>query len=122
MHSLKSPSIFFTFFGTCHIHWHTCQNCQQKIHENSSKNSKLDKSPQNNAIELFCAHYPLPIRYHRTISKKGVASHNLNAGIKQALGTYIKILFQDDVLVEDNYLEILLIVINEELKCILKVV
>lgn len=58
-------------------------------------------------IERFCQEYraPFTLRYHRTLSGKGIAAHNLNTGIGLAQGQYVKILFQDDLLVEDNYLK-----------------
>jgi hypothetical protein len=44
------------------------------------------------------------VRYHRTLTGRGRAAHNLNTAIQVASGEYIKILFQDDILVDDNYL------------------
>lgn len=46
----------------------------------------------------------IPLRYQRVRSKLGFAAHNLNVGIASAHYTYCKILFQDDLLVESNYL------------------
>ena len=58
-------------------------------------------------IENFCQEYKASflLRYHRTPTGKGIAAHNLNTGIALAQGQYIKILFQDDLLVEGNYLK-----------------
>jgi hypothetical protein len=53
------------------------------------------------ALSLF------PIHYHHTKTGRGIAAHNLNTGIDLATGKYIKILFQDDLLVEDEYLKVL---------------
>jgi hypothetical protein len=46
----------------------------------------------------------IPLHYYRVQTKLGFAAHNLNVGISHARYAYCKILFQDDVLVEDNYL------------------
>ena len=46
----------------------------------------------------------IPMRYQRVRSKLGYAAHNLNVGIAASHYTYCKILFQDDILVESNYL------------------
>jgi len=62
-----------------------------------------DQSEDQN-IEHFCKTTSQVIRYHRTPTRRGIAAHNLNTGIALAKGEYIKILFQDDVLVEDYYL------------------
>lgn len=60
----------------------------------------------DSAIEDFCKSQKasFALRYHRTHTGKGIAAHNLNIGIQNALGKYIKILFQDDLLVENTYL------------------
>jgi glycosyltransferase involved in cell wall biosynthesis len=58
----------------------------------------------NEVIEQFCNTYPNTIQYHRIKTKRGIAAHNLNKGITHASGEYVKILFQDDILVENNYL------------------
>ena len=60
----------------------------------------------DSAIEDFCISQKasFALRYHRTHTGRGIAAHNLNIGIQNALGRYIKILFQDDLLVEDDYL------------------
>jgi GT2 family glycosyltransferase len=55
-------------------------------------------------IEHFCKTTSHPVHYHRTTTRRGIAAHNLNSAIALAKGEYIKILFQDDVLVEDYYL------------------
>jgi glycosyltransferase involved in cell wall biosynthesis len=58
------------------------------------------------AIASFCHSLGnKQIHYHRTTTGKGIAAHNLNAGINLARGSYIKILFQDDILVQDFYLK-----------------
>jgi glycosyltransferase involved in cell wall biosynthesis len=48
--------------------------------------------------------HAFPLRYHRVHSKRGFAAHNLNVGISHAHFSYCKILFQDDLLVESDYL------------------
>ena len=65
-------------------------------------------------IKDFCqAQSPL-VRYHRTTSGRGIAAHNLNIGIAHAKGQYVKILLQDDVLVENIYLSTLSKIIHQE--------
>jgi len=70
----------------------------------------ISDQSQDQAIANFCAQYhgELILRYHRTSTGRGIAAHNLNQGIAKAHGQYIKILFQDDLLVEANYLKILI--------------
>jgi len=46
----------------------------------------------------------IAVHYHRTTTGKGIAAHNLNCAIGFAQGSFVKILFQDDLLVEDDYL------------------
>ena len=65
-------------------------------------------------IEHFCKTTTQGVQYHRTPTRRGIAAHNLNTAIALATGEYIKILFQDDVLVEDRYLSTLLSIINTE--------
>lgn len=59
---------------------------------------------KDEAIESFCKHHSLVVHYHRTITGRGIAAHNLNTAIQIAQGEYVKILFQDDILIEDIYL------------------
>lgn len=59
---------------------------------------------KDEAIESFCKHHSLMVLYHRTLTGRGIAAHNLNKAIQVTRGEYIKILFQDDILVENNYL------------------
>ena len=54
------------------------------------------------------------MQYHRITTKRGIAAHNLNKGITHATGQYIKILFQDDILVESNYLSALRNIIHQK--------
>ena len=71
-------------------------------------------------IEHFCKTTSQVIHYHCTTKKRGIAAHNLNTAITLAKGKYIKILFQDDVLVEVYYLSTLINIINiEKPDCIL---
>jgi len=65
-------------------------------------------------IAQFCKTTALAVQYHRTPTRRGIAAHNLNTAIALAKGEYIKILFQDDVLVEDHYLSTLLKIINTD--------
>jgi glycosyltransferase involved in cell wall biosynthesis len=46
----------------------------------------------------------IAVHYHRTTTGKGIAAHNLNCATGYAQGSFVKILFQDDLLVEDYYL------------------
>ena len=64
-------------------------------------------------IENFCNAYSNSVKYYRTTTGLGFAAHNLNIGIARAKGQYIKILFQDDLLVENNYLSALTKIIYE---------
>jgi glycosyltransferase involved in cell wall biosynthesis len=77
---------------------------QIDIDQNTIEIVVSDQS-SNVAIEQYCRGHKLSIQYHRVNTGKGIAAHNLNAGIAKASGKYIKILFQDDLLVEDSYLE-----------------
>lgn len=65
-------------------------------------------------IEHLCDNHPNVIQYHRVNTGKGVAAHNLNSGIAQASGQFIKVLFQDDFLVEDDYLAQIMIAIRDD--------
>ena len=62
----------------------------------------------------------IPLRYHRVHSKLGFAAHNLNVGISHAHFAYCKILFQDDLLVESDYLaRILQLIHTQHPQCII---
>lgn len=62
---------------------------------------------QSNEIEECLKQYPasFPIKYYKNIQMRGSISANTNVAIAQCTGDYVKILFQDDLLVETNYLE-----------------
>jgi glycosyltransferase involved in cell wall biosynthesis len=62
---------------------------------------------QDNEIEECVKQYPahFPIKYYKNMHKRGSISANTNFAIEQCTGDYVKILFQDDLLVETNYLE-----------------
>jgi glycosyltransferase involved in cell wall biosynthesis len=80
----------------------------------------ISDQSRDEAIEHFCKHQSFAVNYHRTITGRGIASHNLNTAIQIARGEYVKILFQDDILVEDNYLAIIAKTITEKQpQCIL---
>lgn len=80
----------------------------------------ISDQSNNEAIEQFCKTSTLSVQYHRTITGRGVAAHNLNTGVTRAKGQYIKILFQDDLLVQDTYLATLLQIFQEQKpQCIL---
>lgn len=68
----------------------------------------------NEVIEQFCNTHANAIQYHRTTIKRGIAAHNLNKGIAYATGQYVKILFQDDLLVESNYLSTLKNILHQK--------
>ena len=66
----------------------------------------ISDQSSDQAIARFCQTLcNKQIHYYRTMTGKGVAAHNLNSGINLARGSYIKILFQDDILVQDFYLK-----------------
>lgn len=57
----------------------------------------------DNSIESVCkAEQDLQILYIRNFNKKGSSSANLNNAINSSSGTYIKVLFQDDLLVSKH--------------------
>ena len=62
---------------------------------------------QNNEIEDFAKQYlaNFPMKYCKNTKLRGSISANTNFAIEQCTGDYVKILFQDDLLVEINYLE-----------------
>jgi glycosyltransferase involved in cell wall biosynthesis len=74
----------------------------------------ISDQSNNEAIEQFCKTSTLPVQYHPTTTGRGIAAHNLNTGIARAKGQYIKILFQDDILVENIYLSTLSKIIHQE--------
>jgi glycosyltransferase involved in cell wall biosynthesis len=64
---------------------------------------------QNNEIELYLKSkftgLNIPINYIRHSYKKGISSANINFGIKNARGEYIKPMFQDDMFYTNDCLE-----------------
>jgi glycosyltransferase involved in cell wall biosynthesis len=62
---------------------------------------------QSNEIEEFLKQYPanFPIKYCKNSHFRGSISANTNFAIEQCTGDYVKILFQDDMLVETYYLD-----------------
>lgn len=78
----------------------------------------ISDQSKNQAIEQYCQtlaiNFPFEIKYHRTTTKKGIAAHNLNIGILHSQGRYIKILFQDDLLIQNHYLETLKKIIQQK--------
>jgi glycosyltransferase involved in cell wall biosynthesis len=84
----------------------------------------ISDQSHDEVIESFCQRHSLGrsfvLHYHRTLTSRGIAAHNLNTAIHIAQGQYVKILFQDDILVEDNYLATIFSVIaNQKPQCIL---
>lgn len=99
-----------------------CLDSLQKQINIDTQNIEVVISDQSNddVIEQFCKSHPFAIRYHRTSTGRGIAAHNLNIGISHAKGRYVKILFQDDLLVEANHLATIIHAIeNTQPQCIL---
>jgi len=66
---------------------------------------KLNTIVKRFAKDIAANHrYGIAVHHHRTTTGKGIAAHNLNCAIGYAQGSFVKILFQDDLLVQDNYL------------------
>jgi glycosyltransferase involved in cell wall biosynthesis len=65
-------------------------------------------------IENFCKAFGNNLHYYRIATGCGNAAHNLNAGIFRAKGQYLKILFQDDFLVEKDHLSSIIDVIQKK--------
>ena len=71
---------------------------------------RISDQSTDHAIQHFVEYlitklgFTLALHYHRTTTGKGRAAHNLNCGVGKAQGLFIKILFQDDLFVENNYL------------------
>lgn len=75
---------------------------------------RISDQSADHEIEYFVKHFTkeltasraggITVHYHRTTTGKGIAAHNLNCAIGYAQGLFVKILFQDDLLVEDDYL------------------
>jgi glycosyltransferase involved in cell wall biosynthesis len=61
----------------------------------------------DDGIENLCKRYAdvLTIHYYRNAEHRGSSSSNINNAIRQARGTLIKILFQDDFLFHEKSLE-----------------
>lgn len=92
------------------------ERCLRSIEQQMGINSDdieivISDQSCDQAIEQYCtqlsASFPYALHYHRTLTGRGIAAHNLNTGINLAKGQYIKILFQDDLLVEQNHLKVL---------------
>jgi len=75
----------------------------------------ISDQSSDRAIGDFCNTQNLSFQlgYHRTPTGRGIAAHNLNIGIQKARGKYIKILFQDDLLVEEEHLATLIECLDE---------
>ena len=91
------------------------RRCLDSINKQRSVNPSeieilISDQSYDRANEKFCKARPssFSLRYQRTLTGRGIAAHNLNIGINNARGRYVKILFQDDLLVEDNYLATLI--------------
>jgi glycosyltransferase involved in cell wall biosynthesis len=74
----------------------------------------ISDQSSDQAIAQFCQQHSFLVHYYRTDTGRGIAAHNLNTGIARAKGQYIKILFQDDILVENIYLSTLSKIIYQE--------
>jgi glycosyltransferase involved in cell wall biosynthesis len=77
----------------------------------------ISDQSKDDAIERAIERYPFrfALRYYRTKSKPGIAAHNLNTAINHAQGQYVKIVFQDDLLVQAHYLSSVLALLTEQL-------
>ena len=101
------------------------KRCLDSIEKQTKVNAEeievvISDQSNNAAIEQFCKTSTLPVEYRRTTTGRGIAAHNLNTGIAHANGQYIKILFQDDILVEETYLSNLgNIILHSKPECIL---
>lgn len=101
------------------------ERCLQSIYKQGDINAQqleivISDQSRDHAIEQYCQKAGGALRYHRTHTRRGVAAHNLNMGIHISQGEYVKILFQDDLLVEDHYLSTIFKVITEKKpQCIL---
>jgi hypothetical protein len=69
----------------------------------------------NDLIKLLCEKWStiLNIKYYKNVNNVGSSSSNLNNGIDKCSGCWIKILFQDDFLLNENSLSILKSKIDE---------
>lgn len=95
--------------------------CLDSIEKQQGINSKqieviISDQSGNEAIKQALERHPFAfaLRYCRTRSKRGIAAHNLNTAITHAQGQYVKIIFQDDLLVQDHYLATALALLEEQ--------
>jgi glycosyltransferase involved in cell wall biosynthesis len=101
------------------------ERCLQSIYKQRNIDAQqleivISDQSRDQAIEQYCQNASSALHYHRTHTGVGVAAHNLNMGIHISQGQYVKILFQDDLLVEDHYLSTIFKVITEKTpECIL---
>jgi glycosyltransferase involved in cell wall biosynthesis len=81
--------------------------CRQELNKTIITEVVVSDHSQSNEIEECLKQYPahFPIKYYKNSDKRGSISANTNVAIEQCTGDYVKILFQDDLLVESNYLE-----------------
>jgi glycosyltransferase involved in cell wall biosynthesis len=80
---------------------------RQELEKTTIAEVVISDHSQSNEIEEFLKQYPasFPIKYYKNTQMRGSISANTNFAIEQCTGDYVKILFQDDLLVETNYLE-----------------
>ena len=80
-----------------------------RINKQTYKNLEIVISDHSvdNTIEDLCVHWSekLNIKYFRNEIGRGIISPNINFAIKNCIGNYIKILFQDDFLFDENSME-----------------
>mgnify|MGYP000101849186 CR=1 FL=1 len=93
-----------------------CLGSIQKQSDIELENIEIVISDQSldDSIKQVCQSHPLQPRYQHTKSGRGKAAYNLNQALSLARGSYIKILFQDDFLVEEDYLLTLQKIIEEK--------
>lgn len=83
---------------------------KQQLEDPTLIEVRISDQSTDDAIKAFAKdiaanpNYRIAVHYHRTTTGKGIAAHNLNCALGYAQGSFVKILFQDDLLVEDNYL------------------
>lgn len=70
-----------------------------------SDHSKHEQSDVENVCRYWTKKKSMRLKYIRNEFKRGSSSANTNAGIKNATGNIVKILFQDDFFFKDTSLE-----------------
>jgi hypothetical protein len=94
---------------------------QQDISSNQIEVVISDQSKDEAIAQAIERHpFPFTLRYFRTATKLGIAAHNLNTAISHAQGQYVKIIFQDDLLVQVHYLSsVLALLTKQQAQCLI---